>query len=108
MNGERLNIVLIAPNCDGTDVGEAFCAHRWVQHMSAVANVTLLTQTRRGRTPPSAQLPQATVVAWPELQLPRQFERLNRDDLNHGRRRRCPRRLRCRRRGLPGARHQRN
>ena len=35
MSDERLDILLIAPNCDGTDVGEAFCAHRWVQHLSA-------------------------------------------------------------------------
>ena len=72
----RLNVILIAPNCDGTDVGEAFCAHRWVQHMSERANVTLLTQTRPGRTPASAQLPQTAVVEWPEPQLPRQFERV--------------------------------
>lgn len=76
MTAHRLNVVLIAPNCDGTDVGEAFCAHRWVQHMSSLANVTLLTQTRPGRTPASAQLPQTTVVEWAELKLPRQFERV--------------------------------
>lgn len=73
---QRLNVILIAPNCDGTDVGEAFCAHRWVQHISEHAHVTLLTQTRPGRTPASAQLPQTTVIEWPEPQLPRQFERV--------------------------------
>lgn len=76
MNARRLDVILIAPNCDGTDVGEAFCAHRWVQHMSAVANVTLLTQSRPGRTPASAQLPLAQVIEWPELQLPRRLERV--------------------------------
>lgn len=76
MNARRLDVILIAPNCDGTDVGEAFCAHRWVQHISAVANVTLLTQSRQGRTPASAQLPMAQVIEWPEPQLPRRLERV--------------------------------
>lgn len=73
---ERLNVILIAPNADGTDIGEAFWAHRWVENMSGIANVTLLTQTRPGRTPASAQLPQTTVIEWPEPRLPRQLERV--------------------------------
>jgi glycosyltransferase involved in cell wall biosynthesis len=76
MSGPRLDVLLIAPNCDGTDVGEAFCAHRWTQHLSAVANVTLLTQLRPGRLPASAQLPHARVIEWPEPQLPRRLERV--------------------------------
>jgi glycosyltransferase involved in cell wall biosynthesis len=76
MSGRRLDVLLIAPNCDGTDVGEAFCAHRWVQHMCAVANVTLLTQSRQGRTPASIQLPLARVVEWPEPRLPPRLERV--------------------------------
>lgn len=76
MNQARLDILLIAPNCDGTDVGEAFCAHRWVQHLSEHANVTLLTQTREGRTPASQQLPHARVIEWPEPVLPRSLERV--------------------------------
>jgi glycosyltransferase involved in cell wall biosynthesis len=76
MSRRRLDILLIAPNCDGTDVGEAFCAHRWTEHLSQHANVTLLTQLRPGRTPASAQLPLARVVAWPEPSLPRSLERV--------------------------------
>ena len=76
MSKRRLDILLIAPNCDGTDVGEAFCAHRWVQHLSERANVTLLTQKREGRRPASAQLPNTRVIEWPEPVLPRSLERV--------------------------------
>lgn len=77
MSARRLDVLLIAPNCDETDVGEAFWAHRWVQHMSAIANVTLLTQSRHGRTPASAQLPETRVIEWPEPQLPKRLERVS-------------------------------
>lgn len=77
MTGRTLNVLLIAPNCDGTDVGEAFCAHRWVMHLSKLATVTLLTQTRSGRLAASSQLPETEVVEWPEVELPRRFERVN-------------------------------
>jgi glycosyltransferase involved in cell wall biosynthesis len=72
----RLDILLIAPNCDEHDVGEAFWAQRWAMHLSAEANVTLLTQARPGRIPPSVQLPLARVVEWPEPALPQRLERL--------------------------------
>lgn len=76
MSAPRLNILLIAPNCDGTDVGEAFWAHRWTEHLSGRANVTLLTQLRPGRTPASEQLPATRVVEWAEPVLPRRLERV--------------------------------
>jgi len=76
VTARRLSILLIAPNCDGTDVGEAFWAHRWTQHLSERANVTLLTQLRKGRMPASAQLPLTRVIEWPEPELPRSLERV--------------------------------
>ncbi len=76
MNARPIELLLIAPNCDGTDVGEAFVAHRWVQHLSAVARVTLLTQRRAGRVPASEQLPGVEVVEWAELALPKRLERV--------------------------------
>jgi glycosyltransferase involved in cell wall biosynthesis len=72
----RLDILLIAPNCDEHDVGEAFWAQRWTKHLSEVANVTLLTQARPGRVPASMQLPETRVIEWPEPVLPRRLERL--------------------------------
>lgn len=76
MTSRRLDILLIAPNCDETDVGEAFWAQRWTKHLSEVANVTLLTQLRSGRVPASLQLPRTRVIEWPEPVLPRRLERL--------------------------------
>jgi glycosyltransferase involved in cell wall biosynthesis len=72
-----LNIVLLAPHCDGSDVGEAFWAHEWTRHLAQQARVTLLTQTRAGRTPASRQLPGVDVVEWPEFALPGRFERVS-------------------------------
>jgi glycosyltransferase involved in cell wall biosynthesis len=76
MTTERLRLLLIAPNCDATDVGEAFVAHRWASHLSQAAEVTLLTQRRAGRLPASEQLPGIEVIDWPELALPRRLERV--------------------------------
>jgi glycosyltransferase involved in cell wall biosynthesis len=77
MTGRDLNLLLIAPNCDGTDVGEAFCAHRWVEHLSASARVTLLTQARPGRVPASEQLPRTEVIEWAEPVLSPRMERFS-------------------------------
>jgi glycosyltransferase involved in cell wall biosynthesis len=77
MTGRKLNLLLIAPNCDGTDVGEAFCAHRWVEHLSTIARVTLLTQARPGRIAPSSQLQCAEVIEWPEPMLSGRLERVS-------------------------------
>lgn len=77
MTARKLNLLLIAPNCDGTDVGEAFCAHRWVEHLSKIAHVTLLTQARPGRVPPSAQLQFAEVIEWPEPMVSGRLERVS-------------------------------
>ena len=76
MTSRRLNVLLIAPNCDETDVGEAFWAHRWTKHLSEAANVTLLTMARPGRVLASLQLPRTRVIEWPEPVLPWQFERV--------------------------------
>lgn len=76
MSALKLKVLLIAPNCDGTDIGEAFWAHRWTEHLSACANVTLLTQLRPGRLPASAQLPSTRVIEWTEPVLPRRLERV--------------------------------
>jgi glycosyltransferase involved in cell wall biosynthesis len=77
MTTDKLKLLLIAPNCDGTDVGEAFCAHRWVEHLSTIASVTLLTQARPGRIPPSSQLQCAEVIEWPEPMLSGRLERVS-------------------------------
>ena len=72
-----MKVLLIAPNMDGTDVGEAFVAFKWAEALSELVDLTILTFQRPGRLPTSAQLPKARVVTWPEPAWARKHERLN-------------------------------
>lgn len=73
---ERLNVAILAPGCDGTDVGESWSCFQWVRGLSERCNVTLLTMRRPGRTPASAQLTDLEVVEWDDFGWTRKFERL--------------------------------
>jgi glycosyltransferase involved in cell wall biosynthesis len=72
-----MNILLIAPNVDAMDVGEAFVAHKWSEALSKLVNLTVLTFHRGGRPDPAVQLPHARVVTWPEPGWARKNERIN-------------------------------
>ena len=72
-----MRLLLIAPNVDATDVGEAFVAFKWAEALSAIVDVTLLCFHREGRPDPALQLPRARVVTWPEPAWARRHERLN-------------------------------
>lgn len=73
----RMNILLIAPNIDGTDVGEAYVAFKWAEALAPLVTLTVLSFERPGRTPLATQLPGVRVVTWPEPAWARQHERLN-------------------------------
>jgi len=72
-----VNILLIAPNIDGTDVGEAFIAFKWAEALAARVSLTVLSFERPGRRPLADQLPGARVVTWAEPGWARRHERLN-------------------------------
>jgi glycosyltransferase involved in cell wall biosynthesis len=72
-----MNILLIAPNVDGTDVGEAFMAFKWAEALAPRVRLTVLALDRPGRIPPAQQLPHARVVTWPEPAWALRHERLN-------------------------------
>lgn len=72
-----MKVLLIAPNIDGTDVGEAFVAYKWAHALSALVDLTVLSFERPGREPLAAQLPDARVETWPEPAWARRHERLN-------------------------------
>jgi glycosyltransferase involved in cell wall biosynthesis len=72
-----VKILLIAPNIDGTDVGEAFVAFKWAEALAGRVDLTVLSFERPGRRPLSDQLPGARVVTWPEPAWARRHERLN-------------------------------
>jgi glycosyltransferase involved in cell wall biosynthesis len=72
-----MKLLLIAPNVDATDVGEAFVAFKWAEALSHLTDLTLLTFHRDGRPDPALQLPRACVVTWPEPAWAQRNERLN-------------------------------
>lgn len=73
----RLSVLAIAPYCDGTDVGEAWCAYQWIDNLSYHADVTLLTMERPGRTPLIEQFSRVRVITRQEPHWARFHERLN-------------------------------
>jgi glycosyltransferase involved in cell wall biosynthesis len=73
---ERMRVLLIGLTVDGTDVGEAFVAHKWAEALSAVADVTLLCLQTPGRKPVQEQLPNCRVVTWPEPAILLRMERV--------------------------------
>lgn len=72
-----MKILLIAPNIDRNDVGEAFVAYKWAEALSHRVQLTVLAFERPGMEPLAAQLPAARVVTWPEPAWARRNERLN-------------------------------
>lgn len=72
-----MKVLLIAPNIDGTDVGEAFVAFKWAEALAELVDLTVLSFERPGRAPLAGQLPGARVVTWPEPAWARRHERLN-------------------------------
>jgi glycosyltransferase involved in cell wall biosynthesis len=70
-------LLLIAPTCDGQDIGEAWVAYQWVSRLAKRHDVTLLTYHKRNKTPASEQLPGVRVVEWTEPALVWRAERLN-------------------------------
>ncbi|MFI2488145.1 glycosyltransferase [Promicromonospora kroppenstedtii] len=76
-SARRAHVLLVAPACDGNDVGESWLAHQWAQRLSRRFEVTLLSTWKKGHVPPSRQLPGVRVVEWPEPPLVHRAERLN-------------------------------
>ena len=72
-----MKILMIAPACDGEDVGEAWVAFQWAKLLSERFDLTLLTTYKRGHTPPGRQLPDVRVVEWEEPPGVGRLERLN-------------------------------
>jgi len=74
---DKLRLLLLAPNVDATDVGEAYVAFKWAEALSAITDLTLLAFQRPGRPPVGAQLPRARVITWPEPDWLVRHERIN-------------------------------
>lgn len=63
-SADRLKVLIVSPQCDADEVGEAWDSYHWIVRLAELCEVTLLTLRVRGRTPPSAQLPAAEVIEW--------------------------------------------
>ena len=72
-----MKVLLLAPNIDKTDVGEAFVACKWAKALSELVDLTVLAFQRPGRTCLAEQLPNARLVTWPEPAWARKNEHLN-------------------------------
>lgn len=70
-------LLLIAPTCDGNDVGEAWVAYQWARRLAERHDLTVLTYHKRRAIPVAAQLPGVRVIEWTEPPLLRRAERLN-------------------------------
>ena len=73
----RLKLLVVAPTCDGDDVGEAWVAFQWVRRLAERHDVTLLTYSKRGKRPASEQLPHCRVIEWIEPRMVGRAERFN-------------------------------
>jgi glycosyltransferase involved in cell wall biosynthesis len=72
-----LKLLLIAPGCDGEDVGEAWAAYQWASRLAARNDVTVLAYYKQGHTPISRQLQGVRTIEWPEPRLIGRAERFN-------------------------------
>lgn len=72
-----VKLLLVAPTCNGEDVGEAWVAHKWAQLLAPRHDVTLLTYHKRGARPASQQLSGLRVIEWSEPPVLGRAERLN-------------------------------
>lgn len=71
------SLLLVAPTCNGDDVGEAWVSYQWAKHLGAHHDVTLLTYHKRGARPAAEQLSGVRVVEWTEPRLFGRADRLN-------------------------------
>jgi glycosyltransferase involved in cell wall biosynthesis len=71
----RLDLLLIAPYSDGTDVGESWSTFEWARRLSERHRVTMLNMRKADRASAVPQLPGVEVVEWHDPAILRRFER---------------------------------
>jgi hypothetical protein len=72
-----LKLLLVAPACDGEDVGESWVCYQWARHLAARHEITLLTYNKHGHTPVSQQLQNLRTIEWTEPRGLSKAERFN-------------------------------
>jgi glycosyltransferase involved in cell wall biosynthesis len=74
---ERLKLLVIAPGCDSTAVGEGGSTFQWVSRLGQHHELTLLTLRNRSRGPIAWQLEGIRVIEWPEWGVFEDWPRFN-------------------------------
>ncbi|MDB5387594.1 MAG: gylcosyl transferase-like protein [Planctomycetaceae bacterium] len=74
---DKMRVLILAPGCDGTDVGESWSCCQWVRGLAEHCDITLLTLQRPGRTPMAQQLPNVEVVSWNDIYWGGRLERFS-------------------------------
>lgn len=74
---DKMRILILAPGCDGTDVGESWSCCQWVRGLAEQCDVTLLTLQRPGRASIAAQLPGVEVITWNDIYWSGRLERFS-------------------------------
>ena len=74
---DKMHVLILAPGCDCSDVGESWSCCQWVRGLAEHCEVTLLTLQRPGRTPVAGQLPGVHVVAWNDIHWRGRLERFS-------------------------------
>ena len=69
------NVLMIAPDVNADDVGEAFVAYKWAHELSQKCRLTLIALQREDQRPIAHTLPYAEVVTWP---MPKRYARRSR------------------------------
>jgi glycosyltransferase involved in cell wall biosynthesis len=72
-----LKLLLVAPACDGQDIGEAWIAYQWARRLASRHELAVLTYYKQGRIPLSQQLPEVRAIEWAEPSGLGRAERLN-------------------------------
>ena len=72
-----VKLLLISPNCDGEDVGEAWVGYQWARGLALRHDVTLLAYYKRDKKPASQQLTGLRVVEWANPSVFEWTERFN-------------------------------
>ena len=74
---KKLRVLILAPGCDGTDVGESWSCFQWVRGLLDKCEVTLLTLQRPNRKAIAEQLPEIEVITWNDLHWGGRLERFS-------------------------------
>ena len=63
-----MKVLMIAPACDGEDVGEAWVAVQWAKLAVRAPRVDLLTTYKRGHTPTARGALECPLIEWESRQ----------------------------------------